>query len=328
MTDEFLSEDEIDALIDDPSSEASAAPSGPRVSGEPEPYDLARQERIVRGRMPALELIHERFARNLRLGLFAFMRRNPEISVEPIAIGKYAAFTGRIGVPSSINVLQVRPLGGSSLLVLDTPLVASIIDIMFGGTGRVDRQLDGREFSVTEQRMIQRMVDLVLTEYRKAWEGVYPLELIHTRSEMQPQFASIAAATEIVVSARFEIRLGEAGGAIHLCIPYTVLEPIRETLFSSFNANGTAQERGWLGTLTREITPATVDLVAELTTARVTIGQLMHLDRGDIIEIDAGPVATLKIGDVPVFSGRYGEHAGRYAVRIDHVLAATDPLKD
>src|SRR5690606_2790661 len=145
--------------------------------------------------------------------------------------------------------------------------------------------------------------ELVCIEYRKAWEAFHPLELVYTRSEMQPQFAHIATPTEIVISARFQIHLGEQGGAMHLCIPYTAIEPIRETLFSSVNANLQSSGRGWMGALSREIQPATVDLVAELTSAEITIAELINLSRGDIIEIDTGTSAQLKVGQVPVFEG-------------------------
>lgn len=326
MAEQFLSQDEIDALLD--AAAPGDEPAAPANAAGARPYDLARQERIVRGRMPALELIHERFSRNLRIGLFNFMRRNPEVSVEPVVVGKYATFMGSLVVPSNINIMQIKPLHGSALLIMEAQLVASVIDIMFGGSGRVASQVEGREFSATEQRLILRMIELICGEYRKAWEAVYPLELVYGRSEMQPQFANIATPTEIVVSARFQIHLGDHGGAIHLCIPYTALEPIRETLFSSVNANLQSNERGWLGTLSQEIKPANVDLVAQLTTAEITIGELINLRRGDVIEIDAGPDAQLKVGQVPVFEGRYGEFNGRYAVRIDTVHSYTDKLQD
>jgi flagellar motor switch protein FliM len=326
MAEQFLSQDEIDALLD--AAATGDEPAAPATTSGAQPYDLARQERIIRGRMPALELIHERFSRNLRIGLFNFMRRNPEVSVEPVVVGKYATFMGSLVVPSNINVMQIKPLHGSALLIMEPQLVASVIDIMFGGSGRASSQIEGREFSATEQRLILRMIELICSEYKKAWEAVYPLELVYGRSEMQPQFANIATPTEIVVSARFQIHLGEHGGAIHLCIPYTALEPIRETLFSSVNANLQNNERGWLGTLTQEIKPAHVDLVAQLTTAEITIGELVNLRRGDVIEIDAGPNAQLKVGQVPVFEGRYGEFNGRYAVRIDTIHSYTDKLQD
>jgi flagellar motor switch protein FliM len=325
MAEQFLSQDEIEALLavtgNDNSTAAAPSPAGHL---KVEPYDLARQERIVRGRMPALELIHERFSRNIRIGLFNFMRRNPEVTVEPVVVGKYATFMGSIMAPSNINVMKIKPLHGSALLIIEPELVASIVDIMFGGTGRPSTRIEGREFSATEQRLILKIVELVCTEYRKAWEAFHPLELVYSRSEMQPQFANIATPTEIVISARFQIHLGEQGGAMHLCIPYTALEPIRETLFSSVNANLQSNGRGWMGALSREIQPATVDLVAELTSAEITIAELINLSRGDIIEIDSGTRAHLKVGQVPVFEGNFGESDGRYAVRIDTVHSYTD----
>ena len=326
MAEPFLSQEEIDALLD--ASAAEAAQETAQLPPEPppmvEPYDLARQERIVRGRMPALELIHERFSRNLRIGLFNFMRRNPEVLADPVVVGKYGSFMSGLMAPSSINVMQIKPLHGSALLIFEPELVASIVDIMFGGTGRPPVALDGREFSATEQRLIRRIIDLVCTEYRKAWEAFHPFELVYSRSEMQPQFANIATPTEIVVSARFEIHLGDQGGAMHLCIPYTAIEPIRETLFSSVNASLQSSGRGWMGALSREIQPANVDLVAELATVELTIGELINLSRGDIIEIDSGTNAQLKVGQLPVFEGQFGEFNGRYAVRIDTVHFYTD----
>ena len=308
MAEQFLSQEEIDALLEvagnDGVAAGTAAPAG---HTKIEPYDLARQERIVRGRMPALELIHERFSRNIRIALFNFMRRNPEVTIDPVVVGKYATFMGSIMAPSNINVMKIKPLHGSALLIIEPELVASIVDIMFGGSGRPSSRIEGREFSATEQRLILRIV-----------------ELVYSRSEMQPQFANIATPTEIVISARFQIHLGEQGGAMHLCIPYTAIEPIRETLFSSVNANLQSNGRGWMGSLSREIQPATVDLVAELTSAEITIAELINLSRGDIIEIDSGTRAQLKVGQVPVFEGNFGEAGGRYAVRIDTVQSYTD----
>jgi flagellar motor switch protein FliM len=325
MAEPFLSQEEIDALLDASAAEGAAgAPPADAATAGIEPYDLARQERIVRGRMPALELIHERFSRNLRIGLFNFMRRNPEVSAVPVVVGKYASFMGGMVAPSSINVMQIKPLHGSALLVLEPELVASIVDIMFGGSGRPPVQPEGREFSATEQRLIRRIIDLVCTEYRKAWEAFHPFELVYSRSEMQPQFANIATPTEIVISTRFEIHLGDQGGALHLCIPYTAIEPIRETLFSAVNASLQSSGRGWMGALSREIQPANVDLAAELTTVDLTIGELINLSRGDIIEIDTGMNAQLKIGQLPVFEGQFGEFNGHYAVRIDTVHSYTD----
>lgn len=320
MAEQFLSQDEIDALLEGP--ERKPEPSEQQdATGKPRSYDLARQERIVRGRMPTLELIHERFARHLRLGLFNFMRRNPVISSAPINVGKYSAFLNDLVVPSNINVMQVLPLHGTALLIIEPRLVFSIIDIMFGGSGRHSTRIEGREFSNTEQRIIRRAIELISAEYQRAWEGVYPLRLEYTRSEMQPQFANVATPAEIVVTARFDIDLGDQGGAILLCVPYVVLEPIREILYSPLSANPQSQNRRWYGVLSNEIQPATVELRAEVAQANVTVGELMELRKGDVVEIDLEESARLMTGHLTLCRGRYGESAGRYAVRVDEILS-------
>ncbi len=319
MAEQFLSQDEIDALLDGPDQPEEAGQVD--VGDGPRAYDLARQERIVRGRMPTLELMHERFARNLRVGIFNFMRRNPEISVGPIGVGKYSAFINELAVPTSINVMKVSPLHGNALLIIEPKLVFGIIDLLFGGSGKIPSRIEGREFSPTEQRIIHRIIELICTEYRQAWEGVHPISLQHVRSEMQPQFANVANPTEIVVTARFDVELGDIGGAIQFCIPYVVLEPIRELLFSTLNANSGKNDHSWQAVLSQEIRPTEVELVAELATARLTIGELVNLSVGDIVSIDVFPSARVMVGQVPIFEGRHGLAGNHHAVRLDELLS-------
>ena len=213
MADQFLSQEEVDALLDG----ADDSPAGTVETPQgPIPYDLAKQERIVRGRMPTLEIINERFARNLRIGLFNFMRRNPEISVGPIRVQKFGAFLRGVAVPANINVVGVKPLRGSGLVICDPKLVFTVIDSMFGGNGSLQYRIEGRDFSATEQRIIQRMLDVILEEYRKAWSGIYGLSLEYMRSEMNPQFATIATPGEIVVATSFSLEIGDLGGDLQI----------------------------------------------------------------------------------------------------------------
>lgn len=319
MAEQFLSQDEIDALLDSPDQPPEEAVSD---SGDsPRSYDFARPERIVRGRMPTLELMHERFARNLRAGIFNFMRRNPEVSVGPVGVGKYSAFLNELAVPTSINVMRVSPLQGNALLIIEPKLVFAIIDLMFGGNGKFQNRIEGREFSATEQRIIQRLIELICTEYRQAWEGVHPIRLEHLRSEMQPQFANVATPTEIVVTARFDIDLDGNGGAIQFCIPYVVLEPIRELLFSTLNAGTDKSDRGWHSALSQEIRPTEVELIAEIASAELTLGELINLSVGDIVTIDHFPRACVRVGEVPIFEGRHGLSGNHHAVRLDEMLS-------
>ncbi|MFO0235720.1 MAG: flagellar motor switch protein FliM [Burkholderiales bacterium] len=321
MAEQFLSQDEVDALLEGV-DEAPAASSG---TGGPIAYDLAKQERIVRGRMPTLEMINERFARNLRIGLFNFMRRNPEISVGPIKVQKYSAFLRGIAVPANINVVAVKPLRGNGLVICDPKLVFTIIDNLFGGSGRLQYRIEGRDFSATEQRIIQRMLDVTLEEYRKAWQGIYPLVLEYMRSEMNPQFATIATPGEIVVTTTFSLEIGELGGELHICIPYSTLEPIRDVLYSTLQGDSMETDKRWVNLLTQQIKVAEIELTAELAHARATVGELMALKAGDFIELDLSDTVTVKSDGVPVFQCRYGTSNGRYAIRIQDILSTAQP---
>jgi flagellar motor switch protein FliM len=322
MAGQFLSQDEVDALLegssDTPETEGNESADGIR------PYDLATQERIVRGRMPTLELVHERFARNLRVGLFNFMRRNPEISVGPVKVQKYSAFLRDVVVPTNINIMQVKPLRGAGLLICEPQLVFAIVDSLFGGDGRVHSRIEGRDFSATEQRIIERMLEVVCGEYRKAWAGVYPIELEYTRSEMQPQFANIATPSEIVVTARFDLEIGNVGGAMHLCIPYSTLEPIRETLYSTLAGDSHTSDRRWVVKLSQQIQSAEVELVAELGHARASVADLIELKAGDFIELDLNETLVAKVDGVAVFECRYGVSSGRYAIKVQSFLTGQD----
>jgi flagellar motor switch protein FliM len=318
MAEQFLSQDEVDALLEGVDDAPPAQEDGPRG---PVAYDLAKQERIVRGRMPTLEIINERFARNLRIGLFNFMRRNPEISVGPIKVQKYSAFLRGIAVPANINIVAVKPLRGNGLVICDPKLVFTIIDNMFGGSGRQQYRIEGRDFSATEQRIIQRMLEVTLEEYRKAWTGIYPINLEYLRSEMNPQFAAVATPGEIVVTTTFSLEIGELGGELHFCIPYSTLEPIRDTLYSALQGDAMEADKRWVNLLTQQIKSAEIELTAELGHAQATVGELMALKPGDFIELDLNETIIAKSDGVPVFDCRYGVSNGRYAIRIQDFLS-------
>jgi flagellar motor switch protein FliM len=219
-------------------------------------YDLASQERIVRGRMPTMEIINERFARNIRVGLFNLIRRSPEVSVGSIKVQKYSAFLREIVVPTNFNIMAIRPLRGSGLVVCDPTLVFAVIDALFGGAGKFHTRIEGRDFSATEQRIITRLVEVISAEYARAWKGIYPVELDYQRSEMQPQFATIATPSEIVVCTSFTLEIGDTSGTVHFCIPYSTFEPIRDVLYSTIQGDSTEPDRRWVKLLTQQIQSA------------------------------------------------------------------------
>jgi len=320
MAEQFLSQDEVDALLEGVTGESQKLDHADEKKEGIRSYDLSNQERIVRGRMPTLEIINERFARNLRVGLFNFVRRSPEISIGPVRVIKYSAFLRDIVVPTNINIIGLQPLRGNGLVIMDPKLVFAVIDTLFGGTGKVHFRIEGRDFSPTEQRIIQRMVQVVLDEYGKAWGALFRFQFTHLRSEMHTQFANVASPSEIVVATTFNVEIGDTGGEIHLCVPYSSLEPIRDILFSSVQADGQEPDTRWLHQLTRQVQDAEVELIAELAQTRVTVRQLLGMKPGDFIPIPLKEVVPVKIDQVPVMEARYGTVNNKIALRVEKML--------
>jgi flagellar motor switch protein FliM len=277
MSESFLSQEEVDALLEGVTGESQKLSEELQDQGEVRAYSISSQERIVRGRMPSMEIVNERFARNLRVGLFNLIRRSPEISLGPVAVQRYSAFLRELAVPTNFNIMAIRPLRGSGLIVCEPALVFGIIEMLYGGVGKFKTRIEGREFSATEQRIIDRLLGVITEEYKKAWKGIYPLELDYQRSEMQPQFANIATPSEIVISTSFQLEIGDIAGAIHFCFPYSTLEPIRDVLYSSTQGDAMEVDRRWVNVLTREIQAAEVTLVAELARAIATVEQLIGM---------------------------------------------------
>jgi flagellar motor switch protein FliM len=324
MSESFLSQEEVDALLEGVTGESQKMVEEVAQTGEVRAYNISSQERIVRGRMPTMEIVNERFARNLRLGLFNFIRRSPEISVGPVSVQRYSAFLRELAVPTNFNIVALRPLRGNGLVVCEPALVFGVIESLYGGIGKFQTRIEGRDFSATEQRVINRMVDVITSEYKKAWTGIYPLQLDYQRSEMQPQFANIATPSEIVVSTSFQLEIGEITGAIHICMPYATLEPIRDVLYSSTQGDSIEVDKRWVNVLTQEIQAAPVVLVAELAHAEATVEQLIAMKPGDFIELDKPTRVLAKVDGVPLFECQYGTHNAKYALRIERSLRHND----
>ncbi len=319
MADEILSQDEVDALLKGVLGESEDESPQEDTAGV-RTYDIGKQERIVRGRMPTLEIINERFARMFRIGLFNFMRRSAEISVSPVKIVKYSEFVRNLVVPTNLNLVRFKPLRGTALMIFDPNLVFLIVDNLFGGDGRFHMRVEGRDFTPTEQRVIQRLLEVVLGEYKKSWDPVYPIEFEYIRSEMNPQFANIATPSEVVVVTTFNIELGEGGGDFHVCTPYAMIEPIRDLLTSSMQGERLEVDDRWLRLMAQQVQIAEVDLVAGLGEASVTLREVMEMKVGDIIPLQIPGTVTAEISGVPVLECQYGERNGQYAVKVKRFI--------
>lgn len=316
MSQDFLSQDEVDALLKGVTGEADE-PQAEEASDGVRTYNLATQERIVRGRMPTLELIHERFARNLRIGLFNYMHRTVEISIGPIRVQKYGEFVRNLVVPTNLNLVQAKPLRGTGLIVFDPNLVFLVVDNMFGGDGRFHTRVEGREFTPTEQRIIHGLLGVVFAEYEKAWQPVHELKFEHVRSEMNHQFANIATPSEIAIATTFTLEFSGATADMHVCFPYSMVEPIRDVLNSTTQSDQTNHDTRWTGTLTSQLQSAEVNLVSMLGSSTVSLRQILNMKVGDVIPIQIPERVSGAVDGVPVVECQYGIQNGRYALRVE-----------
>jgi flagellar motor switch protein FliM len=322
MAKDFLSQDEVDALLNGVSG-VTDEPAAPEDTTGVRPYNLATQERIVRGRMPTLEIINERFARLLRIGLFNFVRRTAEISVGPVRVLKYSEFVRNLVVPTNLNLVQVKPLRGTGLLIFNPDLVYLIIDNLFGGNGQFHTRVEGRDFTQTEQRIIQRMLAVVFEDLEKAWQPVYPINLEYVRSEMNTQFANIATPNEVVVVTTFNIELGSAGGEFHICMPYSMIEPIRDVLCSSLQGEQIDVDKRWVKMLSKQVQSADVELIVNLGKVELTLQQVLNMQPGDVISLAIAQPLVAEVDAVPVMECKCGVFNGQYALKVERLLPAS-----
>jgi flagellar motor switch protein FliM len=322
MSNDLLSQDEIDALLHGVGS-GDVDTSPPPARGEARNYDFATQDRIVRGRMPTLEMINERFARLVRIGIFNLLRRAPEISVRGIELVKFGAYTHSLLVPTNLNLVRVRSLRGTALIVFEPMLVFTAVDTFFGGDGRFHTKIEGREFTATEMRVIRLLLAQVFADLVEAWAPVMPVEFEYVGSEVNPHFATIVTPREYVVVSKFHVDFDGAAGDIHVTFPYSMLEPLREILDAGVQSDRAERDERWAGALRGRIQDADVELSSTLAHATIDLRRLMSLRAGDVLPIDLPPRVDLCVERVPVFRGEFGLSNGRRAVKITQVLPSS-----
>ncbi|MBA1146986.1 flagellar motor switch protein FliM [Ectothiorhodospiraceae bacterium WFHF3C12] len=315
-TQDILSQDEIDALlhgIDDGGVETDGEEG---ADGEVRSFDFKTQDRIVRGRMPTLEMINERFARLLRIGLFNMLRRAPEVSVGGVEMMKFGEYVHTLFVPTSLNLMKVNPLRGTGLAILDPKLVFIVVDNFFGGDGRFFTKIEGREFTPTEFRVIRMVLDQVFKDLEEAWKPVLPVDFEYMHSEVNPQFANIVSPSEIVVVSRFHVELEGGGGDLHVTLPYTMIEPMRDVLDAGIQSDRNEVDERWIRSLREEMKTASVEVKTTLGEVQIGLRDLMKLRPGDVIPFEMPEAATLSVEDVPIMRGEFGQSGGNAAIKI------------
>jgi len=320
---DILNQDEIDALLHGVDSGAVKT-DAPATPGEARSYDFANQVRIVRGRMPTLEMINERFARLFRISLFNLLRRTPEVAVAPVKMQKFSEYVHSLHVPTNLNLIRILPLRGTGLVVIDPKLVFAAVDNFFGGNGRYAK-IEGREFTATEQRIIHMLLKHIFADVKEAWSHVQRLDVEYLNSEINPHFANIVSPTEIVVVTSFHVELDGGGGDIHITMPYAMIEPLRELLDAGVASDRVEHDERWVTALKEEIEDADVELTTLLGRAKLTMRQLMEMKVGDVLPCDFTGRATVLAEDVPLFKGTFGISNGQQAVQIEDRITRIRP---
>ncbi|PIP80907.1 MAG: flagellar motor switch protein FliM [Gammaproteobacteria bacterium CG22_combo_CG10-13_8_21_14_all_40_8] len=324
---DLLSQDEIDALLHGVDDGDVETEDDFRASGEAEVYDFSSQDRIVRGRMPTLEMINERFARHLRVSLFNLMRRNADISVNGVQMIKFSEYVHSLFVPTSLNMVRIHPLRGTTLFTLEAKLVFILVDNFFGGDGRFHAKIEGREFTPTERRIIQMFLDLVFIDLKEAWAPVLNAQFEYLDSEVNPALASIISPSEVIVVNSFTIELEGGGGQFHVAMPYSQLEPIRDKLDAGVQTDRDDVDERWTQALREEILSANVEMNATLLKTKLNLRQVLGMKKGDVIPVELPKSVVVRAGGLPSFRAKYGVSRGNVALKIieeidrKHILA-------
>jgi flagellar motor switch protein FliM len=311
---DLLSQDEIDALlhgVDDADVETEDEGDLEGVRS----YDLSSQDRIVRGRMPTLEMINERFARYTRISLFNLLRRSADVSVGGVQVLKFGEYVHTLYVPTSLNLVKIRPLRGTSLFIMDAKLVFKLVDNFFGGDGR-HAKIEGREFTPTEIRIVQKVLSQVFADLTEAWSPVMEVGFEYLSSEVNPAMANIVSPSEVVVVSTFHIELDGGGGDLHVTIPYSMLEPIREVLDAGVQSDIDDKDERWAKALRADIMDARVRLEMTVAETQITLRDIMEMEPGDVIPVDIPEALILKANGIPTFKCKLGVSKNNLAVKV------------
>ena len=320
----ILTQDEVDALLKGMSggeieteSDAVEDDSGVTV------YDLTNQDRIIRGRMPTLEIINDRFARIFRTTLSSSLRKVIDVSAFSIDMIKFGEFMRALPVPTSLHIFKVDPLRGHGVIVIETKLVFNLVDNFFGGSGRSFVKIEGRDFTAIENRLINKVIHMAMDDLEKAWNPVHPLKLNYVRSETNPQFASVVAPTEVVIVIKFEIELEQTVGTLIICLPYSTVEPIRSKLYAGFQSDQLEVDHEWIIRFIDQVRQASVNITVELGRAKISGRDLLKMKKGDVVPLnqDVSEPLLARVEGIPKFKGFPGVTRGNKALRVSEPIS-------
>ncbi|MBO4968210.1 MAG: flagellar motor switch protein FliM, partial [Pseudomonas sp.] len=283
--------------------------------GSVKSYDLTSQDRIVRGRMPTLEMINERFARYTRISMFNMLRRSADVAVGGVQVMKFGEYVHSLYVPTSLNLVKIKPLRGTALFILDAKLVFKLVDNFFGGDGR-HAKIEGREFTPTELRVVRMVLEQAFIDLKEAWQAIMEVNFEYINSEVNPAMANIVGPSEAIVVSTFHIELDGGGGDLHVTMPYSMIEPVREMLDAGFQSDLDDQDERWSKALREDVLDVSVPLSATVARRQLRLRDILHMQPGDVIPIELEDELVMRANGVPSFKVKLGSHKGNLALQV------------
>jgi flagellar motor switch protein FliM len=320
----ILSQEEVDALLRGISGgEIETDALNLHDPSDISLYDLTSQDRIIRGRMPTLEMTNEKFSRMFRSTLSSMLRKVTSVSAVSADMVKFGEFLKMLPVPTSMHLFKMEPLRGNGLIVFESKIIFMLVDIIFGGSGKSSYKIEGREFTAIENNIIKKVVMSFLADIEKAWQVLIDLKISYQRSEINPQFVQLVPATDVVVVSNFEIEVEYSSGMISLCIPYSTLEPLRERLQAGYQSEQLEADKTWINRFKSELLSSKVDIMARLGGASLNAGDAVNLKKGDVITLDQYVTDPLNlfVEGVLKFRGSPVTHKGTQAIQVSQIIS-------
>ncbi|MGA2192253.1 MAG: flagellar motor switch protein FliM [Nitrospirota bacterium] len=318
-----MSQDDIDALLGGETPKPAEEPSGSGARA----YDLLSQKRVIRGRMPGIEILGEKFARAAKASLTNTLGRTVDMLPSGMEVTRFGDFLNSLEVPTNLNVFSMEPLEGHALFVIEANLVFSLVNCFFGGSPGFHAKVEGREFTQIEQKVIGKTVRLLLKDYEAAWRSVHQVSCKYVRSEINPRSAAIVSQSETMIAQEFKVEIDDKTGRMFVCLSYASLEPISEALFEGFSDMQPGSSGRWRSYLEGKVSECEVDVSAELGVVTLTMGELMGLQPGDVLKLNKKPDSPLevRVEGLPKFLGTPGAFNGNQAVKITGFLKRSEP---
>ncbi len=313
---DVLTQEEIDALltgVDEGEVDTDASGGDGAQTVE---YDFTKQNKVVRGRMPTLELISERFARMLRTDLPASMKFPIEVGPGGVQVVKYSEYVDTLFVPTCIKLVRIHPFEGTCLVTLDAKLIHRMVDRFFGGDGLIE-SFDGKEFTFTERRVIDRIVQLVLRDYQSAWQDIMQIRPEVVGEEVNPGLVNVLASSEILMVCSFRLDMEEGGGELHIAFPYASLEPYRNLLDTTTKADHEASDGLWRAKLESALLDAELPISCVIGDVQVKLRQLMQLQPGNVLDMNMRELHQVRIANIPTFEATLGDSRGKFALEFE-----------